>query len=207
MPTEREVWDTIADSWTNVRVKPEKEVIDFSRKINSGPILDVGCGSCRNSLPFLERNIKCFGLDFSKGMIREAKIFLRRRELKMNFVIADMTNIPFKSKSFLAIIFVRALPHLETRKKRLECLGEVKRVGIKTIISCWYRWDRRLFWISLKSLFSNDVYIDWKYHGKIYKRFHHLYTKKELEEDIKKVRFKIEKIWVGGGNIWSLVNV
>jgi ubiquinone/menaquinone biosynthesis C-methylase UbiE len=206
MTTEREVWETIADSWTNFRVKPEKEVIDFSRKINSGPIIDVGCGNCRNSLPFLEKQIKCFGLDFSKAMIKEAKKFLNKRGFSMEFVVADMTNIPFKSKSFLAIIFVRALPHLETREKRLNCLSEIKRIGIKKIISCWSRWDRKLFWVRLKNLFSNDVYIDWRYHGKTYKRFHHLYSKDELENDLKELGFKSFKIWDDKrGNIWCSI--
>ena len=64
MPTEREVWEIIADSWTNLRVKPEEEVINFSKRIISGPILDIGCGNGRNSLPFLEKKLKCVELDF-----------------------------------------------------------------------------------------------------------------------------------------------
>ena len=207
MIIEREVWETIADSWTNVRVKPEKEVVDFSRKINVGPILDLGCGNCRNSIPFLKKRLKCIGLDFSRSMIREAKKFLKRRNFNANFVVAHMTNLPFKEKTFPVIIFVRVIPHLGTREKRLECFNEIKRVGFKTIMSCWYKWDRKLFWVLLKHLFSSNVYIDWNYHGKVYKRFHHLYTKKELEMDLKEVRFKIERLWHGKrGNIWSLVS-
>ena len=55
----------------------------FSKKINSGLILDAGCGNGRNSIPFLEKKLKCVELDFSKTMIREAKKFLKRR--KFNF--------------------------------------------------------------------------------------------------------------------------
>ena len=200
---EREVWDTIADSWTNLRVKSEKEVINFSKRINSGPILDVGCGNGRNSLPFLEKNLKSIELDFSKSMIKETKKFLKRRNFKPNFVVASVTNLPFKSKVFSTIIFVRTLPHVETRKKRLKALSEIKRVGKKIIMSCWYKWDRKLFWVVLKHFFSSDVYIEWNYHGKTYKRFHHLYTKKELEKDLKEVEFKNFKIWDDKrGNIW-----
>jgi ubiquinone/menaquinone biosynthesis C-methylase UbiE len=206
MPTEKEVWEIIADSWTNLRVKPDKEVIDFSKKINSGLVLDVGCGNGRNSLPFLEKNLKCVAVDYSRGMIREAKRFLKRRGFDANFVVANATNLPFKPGVFHTVIFVRALPHVETRERRLEALSEIKRVGEKIIMSCWCKWDKKLFWIVLKHLFSSDVYVDWNYHGKIYKRFHHLYIKKELEEDLEEVRFKNFKIWDDKrGNIWCLI--
>ena len=203
MPTEREIWNIIADSWTNLRVKPEEEVINFSKEIKSGPILDVGCGNGRNSIPFLKKSLKCVELDYSKGMLREAKKFLKRRDFNANFVIANAINLPFKPKVFSAVIFVRALPHLETREKRLECLKKIKRVGEKIIISCWHKWDKKIFLVVLKHFFSSNVHIDWNYHGKIYKRFHHLYTKKELENDLKEAGFKSFKIWDDKrGNMW-----
>lgn len=203
---QKEVWEKIADSWTHLRTKPEKEIIEFSKNIKNGRVLDLGCGNGRNLLPFLQKGLKCFGLDFSKSMIKEAKNFLKRRNLNADFVVGDIAKLPFKSKSFSAIILIRALPHLETRKKRLECLREIKRVGEKAIISCWYKWDRKLFWTVLKHFLSSDVYVKWNYHGKKYKRFYHLYTEKELEKEIKKVGFKNFKIWYDKrGNIWCLI--
>lgn len=203
MPTEREVWETIADSWTNLRVKPDSEVINFSKKIDLGLILDVGCGNGRNSIPFLKKKLKCIELDYSKGMIREAKKFIKRRGFNANFIVASVTNLPFKSRVFPTVIYVRSLPHVETRVKRLKALSEIKRIGKKIIMSCWYKWDRKLFWVVLKHLFSSDVHVDWNYHGKVYKRFHHLYTKKEWEQDLKDTGFKNFKMWDDKrGNIW-----
>jgi len=203
MQTEKEVWNIIADSWTNLRVKPEIELINLAKKTNSGFVIDIGCGNGRNSLPFLKKNLKCVEVDYSRGMIREAKKFLKRKGFEAYFVIASANNLSFKSKVFNTVIFVRALPHVETKEKRLEALNEVKRVGNKIIISCWYKWDEKLFWVVLKHFFSSDVYVDWNYHGKIYKRFHHLYTKKELKKDLKEVGFKNFKIWDDKrGNIW-----
>jgi len=210
MSDEKEVWNKLADSWTHLHVKPEGEVIKISKIINSGPILDVGCGNCRNLIPFLEKNFFCVGMDFSKGMIREGKKFLNRKKLKTNLVIGSLENIPFKKGSFLLILCVRTLHHLKTRELRIKALEEMKRIGIKILLSEWKRWQFRFFWKLIKSFFEGhfaDVYVDWNCHDKIYKRFHHLYTKKELENDLKKVRLKIEKIWCDNGNIWSLVNV
>ncbi len=203
---ERKVWETIADSWAHLRTKPEKEILDFSKNVKTDPILDVGCGNGRNLLPFLQKGLKCFGLDFSRSMIREAKKFLKKRNLNASFVVGDAVKLPFKSKSFTTVILVRVLPHIETKKKRLECLKEMKRVGKEVIISCWYKWDRKLFWVVLKHFFSSDVYVDWNYHGKIYKRFHHLYTKRELKKDLREVNLNIKKFWYDKrGNIWAIV--
>ena len=203
---QREIWEILADSWTNLHTKPEEEVIKFSKRINKGPILEVGCGNCRNSLPFLERKFYCVGLDFSKGMIREAKKLLKKNKLKESLVIGNLVDLPFKKGTFLSIICIRTLHHLEARENRLKALKEIKRVGIKFLMSGWKRWQLRFFWNLIKSFFSGhfaDIYVDWNYHGKIYKRFYHLYSKKELENDLKEVGFKNFKIWDDKrGNIW-----
>lgn len=209
MEKEREVWETLANSWTHLHVKPEEEVIDFSKSINKGPILDLGCGNCRNSLPFLEKNIECIGIDFSKGMIKEAKKILKKRKFKENLVIGNLIDLPFKKGSFLLTICIRVLHHLKTRELRLRALKEMKRVGIKILMSEWKRWQLRFIFGLTKSFFSGhfaDVYVNWNYHGKIYKRFHHLYTQKELENDLKEVGFKSFKIWDDKrGNIWCSI--
>ena len=71
------VWDTIADSWTNLRVRPWEEVLEFSKDVNEGFVLDIGCGNCRNLVPFVANKIDCVGVDFSKGMIKEAEEYIK----------------------------------------------------------------------------------------------------------------------------------
>ena len=208
--SEKKVWNTIADSWTNLRVKPEKKVINFSEKINGGIVLDAGCGNCRNLVPFLKKGLDCVGMDFSSKMIKESKKFLKKRKLKTSLVIGDLVNLPFKKRSFSSVICIRSLHHITPKILRLKSLEEMKRIGEKILMSEWKRWQVRFFWKLLKSfVFGHfgDVYVDWNYHGKIYKRFHHLYTKRELEDDLKIVELKIEKIWNDNkGNIWSLMS-
>ncbi len=210
MITQKDVWNKLSDSWTHLRTKPEKEVVDFSKRINHGPIIDLGCGNCRNLIPFLQKEIYCVGMDFSKGMIRESKSFLKRKKLNARLVVGNLDKIPFKKGTFLLILCIRTLHHLKTRQSRLKALEEMKRVGIKILMSEWKRWQFSFVWKLIKSLFEGhfaDIYVDWNYHGRIYKRFYHLYTKRELEGDLKSVRLKIEKMWYDNGNIWSLVNL
>ncbi len=201
---QKDVWSTIADSWTNFRTKPEKEVIEFSQ--NSRSVLDLGCGNCRNVVPFLEKNKFCVGLDFSKNMIKEAKIFLSKRKLAAHLIIGNTSKLPFKNNVFSNIVCTRVLHHLESKEMRIESLKEMKRVGEKTLITVWKKWQNRFFWKLIKNRFSSDICVEWNYHGKIYNRFYHLYTKKELKTELSIVGLKTEKLWEdSSGNICMIV--
>jgi ubiquinone/menaquinone biosynthesis C-methylase UbiE len=171
----RDVYDTIANSWTNLRVRPDGFVEDFAEKITEGPLLDLATGNGRNLIPFLEKKIECVGIDFSKSMIREAKKFLERKKLKTNLVIADITKLPFKENTFKTILAVAIIHHLETREKRLKALQEIKRVSdnSKVLISVWK-----------DETAAPDEYKLWRYHGKEYQRFYHFYTLGELKKDL-----------------------
>lgn len=177
----RDVYDTIADSWTNLRVRPDQFVKDFSEQINEGPLLDFATGNGRNLVPFLEKKIDCVGIDFSKSMIKEAKKFLTKKKMKAKLVIADITKLPFKDKTFRTILAVAIIHHLETRNNRLKALREIKRVSdsSKILISVWK--DETV---------APDEYRLWTYHGKEYRRFYHFYTKEELEGDLLNVGIK-----------------
>lgn len=203
MINQKEVWNTIADSWTNLRTKPDVNVVEFAKVVDKGSVLDIGCGNCRNLLPFLEKNLKCFGIDFSKKMIKEAKKYLKKRKFHANLVIGNACFLPFKDNIFDNLIFIRTLGSIQTKEMRLKSLKEIKRVGGKCLITTWYKWrlkiwkkrDFKHFLNLVKNKFSSDLFVDWNYHGKIYKRFYHLYTKSELEEELKILGFNIKKAW------------
>jgi len=171
----REVYDTIADSWTNLRARPDEFVKDFSEKISEGLLLDLATGNGRNLIPFLKKKIDCVGVDFSKSMIKEAKKFLTRRKMKASLIIADITKLPFKKMVFDTILAVAIIHHLDTQSKRLEALREIKRVSrnAKVLISVWK-----------DETAAPDEYRLWRYHGKKYYRFYHFYTREELGKEL-----------------------
>lgn len=208
----QKTWDILADSWTNLRVRPWEEVLEFSKTVEKGFVLDIGCGNCRNLIPFIKNNVDCIGMDFSKGMIKQAKLFLKRRELKTNLVIGNFTNIPFKSESIPTIICNAVLHDVYLKEDRNESLKELERIAktdCKILLSVWDRYQKRFVWPLIRSFLSGryaDIWVNWNYHGKIYKRFYHLYTEKELRKDIEDIGFKVEKSWNDKkGNIWFLI--
>ncbi len=203
---QKEIWNTIADSWSNFRTRSDIEVAEFSKNAR-GTILDVGCGNCKNLIPFLEKKLKCVGVDFSKSMIKEAKKFLLKKSFHAYLVMANANSLPFKSRIFSKALFIRTLSTIETKESRLNSLKEVKRTSKKTLITVWKKWQLRYLLDLIKHGFSSDIYIDWNYYGKTYKRFYHKYTKKELETELKSIGFKIKKIWENReGNICAVVS-
>ncbi|MCD6403097.1 MAG: methyltransferase domain-containing protein [Candidatus Aenigmarchaeota archaeon] len=200
---QRKVWETIADSWSTLFNRPEKIVVEMAKEIKKGKVLDVGCGNGRNLIPFAEKNLTCVGLDFSRSMVREAKRMFRKKGLKGFFVVGEASSLPFKDKKFSLVVFVRSLHNIPTRKNRVMALKECKRVGKKLILSVWKKWQPRFFKKLLLNFLRSDVYVTWKYHGKPILRFYHLYTKKELKEDLMKAGYMKFKIFEDGkGNIW-----
>ena len=208
----QQVWDKLADSWTNLRVRPWEEVLEFSKSIDRGFVIDIGCGNCRNLVPFIKNNVDCIGIDFSKGMIKQAKLFLKRRELKTNLVIGEFTNIPFKSESIPTIICNAVLHDVYLKEDRTDSLKEMERISknnCKILLSVWNRYQKRFILPLIRSFFSGhyaDIWVNWNYHGKIYKRFYHLYTQNELKKAVESVGLKVKKLWNDNRNIWILVN-
>jgi len=207
----QKTWDTLADSWTNVRAWPYPEVREFLKNTSEGLVVDVACGNCRNLLPFSEKNT-CLGLDFSKGMIREAKKYIRKKGMKVSLILGDITKLPIKNDTASTIIYASTISHLRTKRERVTSLEETKRIGkkdFKMILSIWNRWQRRFIWKLIKNYFFGkypNVYVDWNYHGKIHKRFYHLYTKREMKKELKLLNLKIEKTSKDKhGGIWFWV--
>ncbi|NCN39076.1 MAG: class I SAM-dependent methyltransferase, partial [Candidatus Aenigmarchaeota archaeon] len=154
----------------------------------------------------------CIGMDFSKGMIKQSKIFLKKRNLKANLVIGISANLPFKNESVSTVICNAVLHDIIQKEDISRSLKEIRRVAknnCEVLMSVWNRCQKRFIWPLIKSFFSGnyaDIWVDWNYHGKIYKRFYHLYTKKELRNEIEKVELKVEKGWNDEkGNIWLLI--
>ena len=207
----QKTWDTLADSWTNVRAWPYPEVKEFSKTTSKGLVIDVACGNCRNLLPFSEKN-PCVGLDFSKGMIREAKKYCKKKGMKVNLILGEVTQLPIKNNVASTIIYTSTISHLRTKKERIKSLNEIKRVGkkdFKMILSIWNRWQRKFIWNLIKNYFFGkypNVYVDWNYHGKKHKRFYHLYTKREMKKELDQMNLKIEKTSKDKhGGIWFWV--
>lgn len=94
-------WQTYFDKRAHDYMKEEythnwKAEVDFLETelgLNSGDrILDVGCGTGRHSIEFARRGYRVTGLDFSTGMLAEAKRLAIEADVEVEWIQADATN-------------------------------------------------------------------------------------------------------------------
>lgn len=76
-------------------------------------VLDAGCGNGRDFKMYLSHADKVIGVDFSTGMVREAK---RKKEnlngKQVEVLVGDVTQLPFKSNTFDLIVCSEVLEHV-----------------------------------------------------------------------------------------------
>lgn len=101
-----------------------KRFLDFIPA--QGSILDLGCGSGRDAKIFSEKNYEVIGLDFSSGMVKEARKNaplasivegdMRDFDLKRQFdgiwIVTSMLHIP---REHISRVFTNAYKHLKTK--------------------------------------------------------------------------------------------
>jgi ubiquinone/menaquinone biosynthesis C-methylase UbiE/uncharacterized protein YbaR (Trm112 family) len=80
---------------------------------DDGPVLDLGCGTGRCSIPLAKQGKYVMATDISVGMIRKAIEKSKAAGLNnVTFFLADAENLPLKPASFAAVISPGVLHHL-----------------------------------------------------------------------------------------------
>lgn len=147
-------YDKIAKYFCNTRVYTWLWITDFLETLKNNKynnkypnesnapliILDIGSGNgrIRNSLKtlFNDSEFLIFGMDLSFEQLR-----MNNNNKNGNFDCqANMTLLPYKDKSFDAILSIASFHHLSTIQEREMCLQEMKRVikpRGKILLSVW----------------------------------------------------------------------
>ena len=182
---QEQVWDILAESWNNFRQKiSEKEIYNLNWE--KGRLLDVGCGNCRNLLPF--KGMELYGVDFSSNMIEQAKKFCEKNALKINLKKSDMRKLPFKDGFFDYCLCLASLHHVDKKdadKVLKEIYRLIKRDG-QCFISVWNKYPKFLFK-------KKETSIGWKQNNKTYYRYYYFYDYFEFRKLLLRNNFKIIK--------------
>jgi len=200
---QQEVWDSIASSWNSFRRKPLEIAEKLSLKWKRGRILDIGCGNCRNLLPFAKAGFECWGVDFSNEMIKNAKKFCDSNSIKVNLQQAKAERLPFPSWHFDYCLNIASLHNIEDAEQRKIALFEMRRVlkpGGKALVVVWNK-------LQLRFLFKpKNYYVKWNVGSKIYRRYYHLFTYFELRKLLKQTEFEIlHSAGIFGGNLFFII--
>ena len=193
--SQKEIWDKIAPSWNNFRQRPQPELKDLNWK--SGKILDIGCGNCRNLLPF--KNLDCYGIDFSSEMIKQAKIFTKKKNFKVKLKQSDMRKIPFKANFFNFILALATLHHLKDPEIAIKEISRVLKKDGEAYITIWNKLQPKFL------LKKRETTIPWKQKDQTLNRYYNFIGFIKLRKLLKQNNFTIIKSNMLGKNITFLV--
>lgn len=195
------MYNQISQEFSASRVFPWEELQVFIPYIKDNfKILDLGCGNGRllKSLAEGNKQIDYTGIDFSEGLISQAK----QQFPDHKFTVADIRKIDFPKESFDMIFSIAAFHHLDSRKDRAELLKKMNhwlKPGGYLFMTNWNLLQKKYlknyfkFWWRKKAW--NDFFVSWQQYSGDNKqlwRYYHSFTKTELENLLKKSKFNLE---------------
>lgn len=121
----RDVYNTIAQHFSVSRAEVWDDLIPLAEYTKDGDsVLDLGCGNGRLYQILGKKQVKYVGLDQSEELIALA----RAKFPEVEFVVGEMTALPFGDATFDAIYCIAAMNHIPGRELQLQCLKEMHRV-------------------------------------------------------------------------------
>ena len=92
-------------------------------------ILDLACGYGRLTIPLAKLGYNIDGIDLAPNFIKDAKAQAKRENLKINFKVGNMLDLPSKDESFDAVICMwSSFNHLLTLKDQVRGINEMLRI-------------------------------------------------------------------------------
>jgi ubiquinone/menaquinone biosynthesis C-methylase UbiE len=159
-PEGHEGWDDYAAfyDWENARTLGKRDV-PFWRNLAmkaAGPVLELGCGTGRVTLPLARAGVRLVGIDRSERMLARARTRTKRARLSATITLirGDIRFIPFAAPSFSMVMAPYGILQSLLRERDLTAtLREVHRVlepggtfGIELVadLPAWKEYTKRL---------------------------------------------------------------
>ena len=108
-----------------------KKELAYLKKIlgKTGKILDIGCGYGRFTILLAKQGYDIEGIDITPALIKKAKKDAKENNLKIDFKIGDMRDLPYKDNSFNNIICMWSVfIELSEKVDQLKAVKEMMRV-------------------------------------------------------------------------------
>jgi ubiquinone/menaquinone biosynthesis C-methylase UbiE len=126
-------WNKILPEKVYSLEQPDETVVDFAGFLcgrKKKRVLDLACGAGRHVVYMAQERFEISGADISGVGLRMTGERLKKRGLTASLVRSVMSNLPFVSSSFDALICTRAIYHQRLRGIQ-ETLCEIRRVLTK----------------------------------------------------------------------------
>lgn len=103
----------------------KKNFVDLITRKSPKKVLDCATGTGDIAFKLEKKVPVVIGLDFSEGMIDEAKIRARKKNSQVGFIVGDVQKLPFNDKEFDAACISFGIRNVEDLGKGLSELGRV----------------------------------------------------------------------------------
>ncbi|PKY02411.1 S-adenosyl-L-methionine-dependent methyltransferase [Aspergillus campestris IBT 28561] len=213
-----EVYQQIAGHFSSTRHKPWPMVERFLSGLTPGSVgLDVGCGNGKY-LP-VNRDVFIIASDRSDKL---AQIAVQHQP--HSTIVADILNLPHPESYFDFAISIAVVHHLSTPDRRVLAIREILRTlkpvdengsGGRALVYVWALeqstsrrgWDKGD---------AQDIMVPWVMKGKlapggaptvepkVFHRYYHLYSEKELEQDIHAAGGRVVESGYERDNWWAV---
>lgn len=101
-------WEEYAEfyDWENARTMGRRDLAFWREFVSRarGPVLELGCGSGRVTMPLARSAPFVIGIDRSRAMLERARRRAKRVGQRPRLVQADVTALPFLPESFSAVV-------------------------------------------------------------------------------------------------------
>ncbi len=103
----------------------ERFYVDETKQ-SGGPVLELGCGSGRLTIPIAQKGVEIIGVDLSESMLAAARAKARAASVPVNFLQADMRRFDLPGRFSTILIPGNSLLHLLTIDDLKRCLASVR---------------------------------------------------------------------------------
>ena len=170
-----DIYELIGTHFDKTRVIVWPSVKKFLDTIETNnKILEIGCGNGKNII--YRPELKMEGCDISQCFLN----ICSKKSIKTFY--SDQRNILVENNIYDYVLSIAVLHHLfseEDRKKSINEIGRILKIGGKAMIQVWqFPENSKCEKINDK----NDYFIEWENEAdkKIYKRYYHRFTKDEF---------------------------
>lgn len=123
-------WDIVkgghADFWRTPSVE-SFYLVERWREMGFKDFLDLGCGLGRHAILFGKNGLNVYCFDISEKAIEETRAWADKENLKLNYTVGDMLELPYEDESFDAILCRNVISHTDTAGMR-QVTAELYRV-------------------------------------------------------------------------------
>jgi tellurite methyltransferase len=90
-------------------------------------VLDLGCGNGRHAVYFAREGFRAAGIDVSEHAIAWASDWAQRENLRIDFRVGDIANLPYADQSFDVVVSHGVLDHVPVEIAQ-RAINEVRRI-------------------------------------------------------------------------------